>query len=760
MAAAPAGWITQINRFQLRDMIAAFYRRRYVVLGVTVVVVAIAAAALQFVTPRYTANALLMIDPNQAQRVAEIDPVSGGGLMDSVFIDSQAELLRSQSLAIRTVRKFNLDNDPEFVGAGGGLGGLVASVRTMIFGASESAAPMTPDRRVLIAAQSLTSRLSVARRGLTMVISVSFESRDAVKAAMIANGVADLYLTEQLEAKFENTKRLAEWLDARIGELQGNMETAERAVETYKSQNNLSSTRGVTVTEQQLSDLNTQITLAKADTAEKLARWNQVRNAQRSGRTSATLPEVLSNTAISSLKTQLAEVSRREADMAARYGSQHPLYVNVTAERRDIEGKIASETERVVQGVRNAYETAAAREASLVNSLAGIQQRTDTSNEATIRLRELERQAASTRTVYEAFLNRFKQTREKETLDQSNARVISQATVPGAPSFPNKPAIFVASLVVGLLSGAGLALFLDKLNSGLQTPEQVAEAVGQTVIATMPFQGEEERSQNGQVLLLHEMVIAKPLSLFAESVRSLRTAIEMSDVDHPPKVIMVTSSVPAEGKSSVSVSLAMSAQKAGKSTIILDLDLRRPVVGTRFGVKPEHGIVDYLLGNVDLRSVIQIDPYSGVHFIPCLSNSISNAPDLLGSERLANTVKQLAKHYDLVVFDTAPVMAASDARRLTPLVDKIVYVVEWNKTPRESVTAAVAELGEGTNKIAGIVFSKADMNRFGEYNYQARGYYYRKYSYYRSGYGSDNSGGSDSKLVRFAKKNSSDRDAA
>lgn len=760
MAAAPAGWITQINRFQLRDMIAAFYRRRYVVMGVTVVVVAIAAAALQLVTPRYTANALLMIDPNQAQRVAEIDPVSGGGLMDSVFIDSQAELLRSQALAIRTVKKFNLDNDPEFVGAGGGLSGVVSSVRTMIFGASETAAPMTPERRILIAAQSLTSRLSVARRGLTMVISVSFESRDAAKAATIANGVADLYLTEQLEAKFENTKRLAEWLDARIGELQGNMETAERAVETYKSQNNLSSTRGVTVTEQQLSDLNTQITLAKADTAEKLARWNQVRNAQRSGRTSATLPEVLSNTAISSLKTQLAEVSRREADMAARYGSQHPLYVNVTAERRDIEGKIASETERVVQGVRNAYETAAAREASLVSSLAGIQQRTDTSNEANIRLRELERQAASTRTVYEAFLNRFKQTREKETLDQSNARVISQATVPGAPSFPNKPAIFVASLVVGLLSGAALALFLDKLNSGLQTPEQVAEAVGQTVIATMPFQGEEERMQNGQSLMLHQMVIAKPLSLFAEAVRSLRTAIEMSDVDHPPKVIMVTSSVPAEGKSSVSLSLAMSAQKAGKSTIILDLDLRRPVVGTRFGVKPEHGIVDYLLGNVDLRSVIQIDPYSGVHFIPCLSNSISNAPDLLASERLANTVKQLAKHYDLVVLDTAPVMAASDARRLTPLVDKIVYVVEWNKTPRESVTAAVAELAEGTNKIAGIVFSKADMNRFGEYNYQARGYYYRKYSYYRSGYGSDNAGSSDSKLVRFAKKNSSDRDAA
>jgi succinoglycan biosynthesis transport protein ExoP len=289
----------------------------------------------------------------------------------------------------------------------------------------------------------------------------------------------------------------------------------------------------------------------------------------------------------------------------------------------------------------------------------------------------------------------------------------------------------------------------------------VAEATGQHVIATMPYQSGEERAVNGTELPLHHYVIAKPLSLYAEAVRTLRTAIEMSNVDSPPRIVMVTSSVPAEGKSSISLSLAAATQKAGKSTIIIDLDLRRPVIGTRMGVSPEQGIVDYLLGNADLRSVIQIDPVSGVHFIPCVSSSIANAPDLLASERLASTIRQLAKHYDLVVLDSAPVMAASDARRLAQLVDKIVYVVEWNKTPRESVTAAFAELAEASGKMAGIVFSKADMARFGEYNYQARGYYYRKYSYYRSGYGSAASleSGDKSKLVRFTRKNT-DRDAA
>ncbi|MEQ8747394.1 polysaccharide biosynthesis tyrosine autokinase [Pyruvatibacter sp.] len=712
----------------IRALINVLRRRMGVIAGSVLLITGITLLVVFQLTPLYTASAQILIDPRE-QQVVDIEAVMSGLPPDSAAIDSEVEVLRSRTLAARAVEQLELVNDPEFNSVLREPG-MMASLDPRSWFASENNVPAEDQARIELnrVIDALQSRLSVSRRGLTYVISISFTSEDAVKATKVVNTIADLYVLEQLEAKYEATKRANDWLNGRLTELRGEVRAAQEAVEIYRRDNDLVASSGVTVNEQQLAELNGQLILARADLAEREAKFRRYRELLRSGSGADTLADVLQSPVIAQLRQQEAEVTRRLAELSSRYGDRHPEMIKVRAERRDLAVAIDREVGRTVANVENEVEVTRTRVASLQNSLNELQGRSGEGGLKEVRLRELESDAEAVRTLYESFLERFKQTTEQTSLQEADSRILSEATVPNAPSYPNKTLFLALALVGSGMVGVGLAFALEQLDDAFSNVAQLEKALGLPHLASVP-EVSGDLTSRGPIKAPFDVILKKPLSAYSEAFRALRSGIALSDVDNPPQVVLVTSALPGDGKTTTAISLARAADAAGIRTVLVDCDLRRPTVHKSFGVTPEAGIVEVLAGQADLESVLLQDPQSSLQILPVRSGA-ANPPDLLGSNHMANLLKRLRGDFDLVILDSAPVLPVVDSRVLSRLSDKVVFVVAWRNTPRDAAGNAVRDLRDYGADIAGVLFERLDLKKQQRYSYGDSGYYYGRYSKY------------------------------
>jgi capsular exopolysaccharide synthesis family protein len=486
-----------------------------------------------------------------------------------------------------------------------------------------------------------------------------------------------------------------------------------------------SSDTKVTLSEQQLSELNGKLVTARAESAERRAKYEQAQQVQTRGGNVQAVPDVVRSTVISQLRQQQAEVARRTAELAARYNDTHPQVVNARAELRDIERSITAEIGRILSNLKNDYDVAKAREDSLQKSLEQLTGQNDVDNEVSIQLRALERLNVANKSLFENFLSRSKITQEQSTFEERDARVISPASKPNSPSFPRKTLVMSLALVIGCLIGIGGSVALDMLNAGFSTPKEIEEKLGIPVLATIPLLRDSERKIDGKPVDPAMYTHKKPLSRYAESIRALRMGVQMADVDNPAQVVLVTSSIPQEGKSTISTSLAYSALRANQRVMLIDADLRHPSVTHFFGLDNEPGLVDLLTGTVAVeKAFVKMD---GLTVIPAGSKS-QNPPDLLGSTRMKALIEKLREFYDYIVIDTPPVGPVIDARVAMQLADKVIFVVRWQSTTREMVTQSLEKL-DADRKLAGIAFDLVDETktpRYGPYSYYS-GDYYKKY---------------------------------
>ena len=711
----------------IRQLLNVLRRRLAVIIGSVGLITGITLLVVFQLTPLFTANSLVLIDPRE-QQVVDIEAVMSGLPPDSAAIDSEVEVLRSRTLASRVVAQLELVNDPEF-NAALVEPGILASLNPLnLLRSSPDLTVEEKARRELNKViDAFQSKLSVSRRGLTYVISVSYTSEDAAKATSIVNTVTDLYVLEQLEAKYEATRRANEWLNERLVQLRGEVRAAEEAVEIYRSENDLVSTSGITVNEQQLAELNGQLILARAELAEKEAKYRRYRDLLRSGSGADTLADVLQSPVIAQLRQQEAEVDRRRAELSSRYGERHPEMIKVRAERRDLADAIDREVSRTVANVENEVEVTRTRVGSLQNSLDELQGRSGEGGLKEVRLRELESDAEAVGTLYESFLERFKQTSEQTNLQEADSRILSQATVPTEPSYPNKT-LFLALAIVGSgMIGVGLAFVLEQLDDAFSSVSQLEKTLGLPHLASVPDLKNEIAENKGW--LPFDFIKKRPLSSYSEAFRALRSGIALSDVDNPPKVVLITSALPGDGKTTTAISLARAASVAGSKTILLDCDLRRPSVHKSFGASPEVGIVELLADQAKLEDALTADPESPLNYLPVKAGA-ANPPDLLGSRHMGNLLSKLREEYDLVVIDSAPVLPVVDSRVLSRLADKVVFVVRWRDTPRDAAANAVKDLRDYGADFAGVVFERLDLKRQQRYNYGDSGYYYGRYSKY------------------------------
>ena len=664
-------------------------------------------------TPRYTATTQVLLERPQKS------PTDTGGtdysFRDRSFIENQLAILRSDPLLRRVVIKERLAAPPP------------TAKEPQSADASKEDATLAEDQSMVDGINSLRGALAVSRSGQAEVLNISITSTDPARAAQLANAVADAYVVNQLDARFESAKRASGWLSDRLVELRQQLRESEEATLRFRNEHGLTrSGPTVALNDQQLAELNSKLIAARTDAAEKKTRVDFLADVAAGKKGLDSLPDSLQSAAQSgamgALRGKLADASQREADLLARYNSRHPAVANVQAEKRDIERSIAGETQRMVQAVKSDYTLAKARLDATEQAMREATGQGGLDNDDSIRLRELERTAAVNKSLFEDFLQKAKVTAEQSTFEARDVRVIVPAQKPGAPSFPDQRRALMMALLAGLGLGVGGALAMEMLSAGFTTPRQVEEALGVPVLASVRWMDKNKLSKDGKIISLPLYQLHYPLSPFSEALRTLRSGIHMSDVDQPPKVIHVTSSKPGEGKSTIAVGLAISAAVSGLKVALIDADLRHPSTSRFFNLEKEKGLVDLLLGGATTsENAFRVQGDLKLSVLPAGSKSL-NPTDLLGSERMKQLISSLRETFDYVVVDTPPVGPVIDPVIVANLADKTIFIIEWASTPRELVTTSLRQLSN-YKRIAGVVLNSVKQERARKYGGE---YYYGK----------------------------------
>jgi succinoglycan biosynthesis transport protein ExoP len=415
--------------------------------------------------------------------------------------------------------------------------------------------------------------------------------------------------------------------------------------------------------------------------------------------------------------------------MGQRLGPRHPDMIKLEAEAKDLQRNIQMEVSRIINGIKNEVAVSRSRESALSASLGSMENRQGKLGEADVKLRALEREADANRTLFETFLNRFKQTSSQEDLQTADARLISNANLPTEAIFPRPKIMIPMSVVVGIGLGIIIALLMEYLDRGFRSMEQVEQNTGLSPLGLIP----ELASIKGTVgTAPQDFVVDKPTSVYAEAIRTVRTALLLTDnFGGTARSVLVTSSMPSEGKTSFTLSLARLSAMSGQKIIVIDCDLRRPNVHRGLNLDNKIGMVDLLLGTHQLSEVIQKDKRTNIDVISTGRN-VPNPADLLASDNMRKLIAQLKMHYDLVIIDSPPVLAVADARVLSQMADKTLFLTRWAETPRDVVLMAVKQLASTGANLAGILLTRVNLKKNARYGYADSGYYGRKYSQYYS----------------------------
>ena len=693
-----------------------FIRRNAMFIGRIVLATIVLAMFIAFISkPHYSSEAIVMMDSRKT-RVTNMEAVMSNLTLDTSAVRSEIDIIESRAVIDRVQKELKLNEDADF---NPNLRGLSWLAKLIPWKQSDQDTARNEATERTMIANELTKRLEVENDGRSYSIAIRYRDTDADRAAKIANAFANQYLVDQLEVKFDASQRANEWLGKRLETLREELRVSEKAVEDYRQANNLVGADEETITQKQLNDISTQLIQARAELSQAEARQKTIANLKENGKTASV---VITSPLIQQLKGQLAEVRRKEADLSARYGNRHPNMINVHNELRDITAKVEEETQKILSGADSDLDIARSKVKSLEDGVVALKSQTGEGDQAMVTLRQLRREADANKTLYESFLSRFKQIAEQQDFQMADARIVAKAEPALRPYYPNPVIFFALSLVLGTMLGFAVALILEYMERGFRDMNSMETELGIGGLGIVPLIDAGDQ-------LPTDYVLDKPLSVYAEAIRGVRTAVHFSNVDAPPRTIMVTSSLPGEGKTIFSLSFGRVLAKSGAKVLLIDADMRRPRVHSVLGLdKSKPDLARILTGEVQLAEAVQRDA-SGMDVVIARSKT-PNPHDLLASNQMVRLLATAKEQYDIVIIDTPPVIAVSDSAVVSKLVDTTLYIVRWASTPREVVKQGVKRLTDYNVKIAGLVLNQVNLEEQKQYGYGDYGYYYSKYKDY------------------------------
>jgi polysaccharide biosynthesis transport protein len=752
------------RRIDLADIYAFLKWNRRIIIAWAVVCLTIALVYAYTATPLYTAAADVTIDSRAINIFGKGEqPVGDINAVDSSRVESEVEVLRSETIALSVISDLHLIDDPEFVGSKGGL-----SLLSLIFGFNEDPRALSVAERQRLAVETFESNLKVRRVALTYVLEIAYRSPDRHKAAQIANAVANAYINDQLNNKYQAAKRASIWLQDRIAELRGQSNVAARAVQDYMEKHNIVDTgagRGL-LSDLQVQEINSQMIAATAATAEakaKLERVQQVLNSPEPGEALGTVSETLHNEVITRLRQKYLDDSQHVEEFTRRLGPNHVAVITWRNDMTELQHSIVDELKRIAQTFQSDYEIAKAREDSIRESLTKQILQAGTAGQAQVDLKELQAASQSYHTIFENFLQKYTEAVQEQSFPISDARVLTAATPPSDKSWPKTKLIALLGLLVGIGAGLGHSVALLNFDRAVRRPRDLAERLGLECIGLVPLVGKNKANRKqkspsdlfktltpsvdrlvevsdktepaeASPNLLFKMV-DDPFSHFSEAIRSAKTTLDIAGLTRPIQTIGVISAIPGEGKSTIAVNLAHALGAGGFSTLLIDADMRNPELSRTLAGDSKSGLIEVMARLVSFHEAIRALPRSKSHFLPSfLPHRIANSGDLLASDRMRDILlKAQQQGYDRIIMDLPPLGPISDARAISPLLDGLIVVVRWGVTRFDVLEEALSELGAATDKVIGVVLNKVDYHELKNMQAFTHGYYYNK-NYAKYGY--------------------------
>lgn len=683
------------DEIDLFALLQTVWRGKWIILLLTVLALCAGLTYLKAIAvPLYTASATVVLD-NREEQVVDLQNVMSGLSGDQATVNTEVEVIRSRGLAEQLVDELDLTGDPEFNPSLREPSRFSAgAIIRLLTGGGPREEPDAQRVRDDVVDRVLRA-LSVANLRQSYVFRITMVTESPAKSALMANTLAKVYIQDQLAVKFAATDTAVEWLSNRVSELRLELEEAEQAVKNFNASTDLISPEALEALNRQVKDLRTRIEEAQRLRGDAEGKLISLSTARESG--DLTLMEQVAEDPVLTRVLSSNIANSREAFLA-RF-------------------------DQIERGVEQDRDRAAVQLMALQTSYDSLNSRIEAQSDDLVQLQQLRREAEATGTIYAYFLNRLKETEVQRGIQQADSRVLSGSVVPVAASSPRTGIVLVLSLAFGLVAGAVLVLALEAGQNTFRTAEDLADHTGVRVLGSIPRIPVRKRAQ------LLRYIIDKPTSSAAEAIRNLRTSLMLSNVDAPPQVILSTSSIPSEGKTTLSILTAQNLAALGKKVLLIEGDMRRRVFSTYFDIPAEVGLVGVLTGEVPLEQAVSYEPTLGIDILPSEKPN-ANAADLYSSERFAEMLVEMREKYDIIVLDTPPVLVVPDARVASRHVDAIVFSVRWDSTHKQQVRAGLEMFESVGIKVTGVVLSQVDPKGLKRYGYGQYGGYGGNYGGY------------------------------
>ncbi len=731
----------------LGDSIRVLRKRKWIILASLITIFSLVAIASLKMTPIYEAGGTIEINKPDTSLNFQNAATFSLDYYDPTELETELKILQSDLLAMQVIRELNLDRRPEYAGQAPPP--------------PSSSLDLAPDplqsdpTRALAMVGGFKSALRVALSPNTRIIEVHYRSPDPQMAANVVNTLMQTYVENNFKARFESTMQASDWLSKQLVDLQMKVETSQEKLVRYQKEHEILGTdEKQNIIMSKLDELNKELTSAETERMDKEALYRLVESGdpdaiasnageiEGAGSGAQSASQLLEN-----LRAKQADIKIQAADLSTQFGPSYPKLAQLNNQLKEIDSQMQGEMKKIAGKMRGQYEAALQREKMLRDALEKQKQEANKLNESAIEYTLLKRDVDTNRQLYEGLLQKLKEAGVSAGLKSNNFRIVDSARAPGAPIEPNVPRNLLFGIVLGLASGVGLAFLLEGIDSTVRTTEQAQTISGLASLGMIPLGSKSAREgPNPKRLVIAtskeavELVTqVRPQSQMAESYRALRTSLLLSNLGSPPRVIMVTSALPQEGKTTTSINTAVVLAQKGVRVLLIDADLRRPSIHKTLGMGPHSGLSNVLTGSATLEKAITRTAVLPNLFILAAGTPPPNPAELLASSNMRDVLMQLREQYDHIVIDTPPSLSVTDAVVLSPRADAVVLVIRSGQTTKQALRRSRDILTQVNAKVVGVLLNAVDLTSPDYYYYYE---YQGKYArYYRdeesSGHGEE-----------------------